>query len=50
MFRLLRDKSRTFTMDSADDLRTLAEYADSRGLDELAASMRMETPIYHPRR
>lgn len=50
VFRLLRDKSRAFTMDSADDLRTLAEYADSRGLDELAASMRMETPIYHPRR
>ena len=50
VFRLLRDKSRTFTMDSAADLRTLADHADSRGLGELAASMRMETPIYHPRR
>jgi len=50
VFRMLRERSRTFTMDSADDLRTLAEYAESRGLDELAASMRMETPIYHPRR
>jgi pentatricopeptide repeat protein len=49
VFRMLRERSRAFTMDSADDLRTLAEYADSRGLDELAASMRMETPIHHPR-
>jgi len=50
VFRLLRERSRTFTMDSADDLRTLAEYAESRGMDDLAASMRMETPIFHPRR
>ena len=50
VFRMLRERSPTFTMDSADDLRTLADYADSRGLDELAASMRMETPIFHPRR
>jgi pentatricopeptide repeat protein len=50
VFRILRERSRNFTMDSADDLRSLADYADSRGLEELAASMRMETPIYHPRR
>jgi len=50
VFRMLRKRSATFTMDSADDLRTLSDYADSRGLDELAASMRMETPIYQPRR
>jgi pentatricopeptide repeat protein len=50
VFRLMRERSRTFTMDSADDLRTLAEYAESSGKEELAASMRMETPIYHPRR
>jgi pentatricopeptide repeat protein len=50
VFRLLRDRSRTFTMDSADDLRNLADYAESSGLAELAASMRMETPVFHPRR
>jgi pentatricopeptide repeat protein len=50
VFRLLREKSRAFTMDSADDLRTLADHADSLGLTDLAASMRMETPVFHPRR
>lgn len=50
VFRMLRERSRTFTMDSADDLRTLAEYAESTGKEELAASMRMETPVYQPRR
>jgi pentatricopeptide repeat protein len=50
VFRLLRDRSRTFTMDSADDLRTLADYAESQGNEELAGSMRMETPVHHPRR
>jgi pentatricopeptide repeat protein len=50
VFRLLRGRSRGFTMDSADDLRTLAEYADASGMGELAASMRMETPVFHPRR
>jgi pentatricopeptide repeat protein len=50
VFRRLRERSRAFTMDSADDLRTLADYAESRGFDDLAASMRMETPIFHPRR
>jgi hypothetical protein len=37
-------------MDSAGDLRTLAEYADSEGRDELAASMRLETPVFQPPR
>jgi pentatricopeptide repeat protein len=50
VFRMLRDRSRAFTMDSADDLRNLADYAESQGHEELAASMRMETPVYHPRR
>jgi pentatricopeptide repeat protein len=50
IYRLMRERTRTFTMDSADDLRNLADYADSLGLDELAASMRMETPVFHPRR
>ena len=50
VFRLLRERSRIFTMDSADDLRTLVDYAESQGHEELAASMRMETPVVHPRR
>lgn len=49
VFQILRGRAPAFTMDSADDLRTLAEYAESNGLGELAASMRMETPIYNPR-
>ena len=36
-------------MDSAADLRTLAEYAESTGRDELAQSMRLETPVFQPR-
>jgi hypothetical protein len=31
------------TVDSPDDLRTLAEYAESVGREELATSMRLET-------
>jgi pentatricopeptide repeat protein len=50
VFKLLRDKSRAFTMDSADDLRTLADHAESDGEDELASSMRLETPVFQPRR
>lgn len=50
VFRVLRERSRTFTMDSADDLRSLSDYAESKGLGELASSMRLETPIFHPRR
>jgi pentatricopeptide repeat protein len=49
VFEMLRDRSRTFTMDSAADLRILADYAESRGFEALAASMRMETPVFHPR-
>jgi hypothetical protein len=48
VFERLRGASPNFTMDSAADLRTLAEYADSTGRDELAASMRLETPVFHP--
>jgi pentatricopeptide repeat protein len=50
VFKLLRGQSRVFTMDSADDLRVLAEFAESQGDAELASSMRLETPIFHPRR
>jgi hypothetical protein len=50
VFQVLRARAPSFTMDSADDLRTLADYADSKGYDALATSMRMETPVYHPRR
>jgi hypothetical protein len=37
-------------MDSAPDLRTLAEYAESIGRESLAQSMRLETPVFHPER
>ncbi len=50
VFERLRAESTGFTMDSAHDLRTLAEYADSVGRDDLAAAMRLETPVFHPPR
>jgi hypothetical protein len=49
VFELFRGHSDQFTMDSAADLRTLAEYAESVGKEELAQSMRLETPVHHPR-
>ncbi len=49
VFERLRGHSAQFTMDSAIDLRTLAEFAESTGRDELAASMRLETPVHPPR-
>lgn len=48
VFERLRGHTAQFTMDSASDLRTLAEFAESTGRDELAASMRLETPIQQP--
>jgi hypothetical protein len=45
IYEQFRIRSPQFTMDSAADLRTLAEYADSVGRDELAAKMRLETPV-----
>lgn len=48
VFEMFRRRSPQFTMDSAHDLRTLAEYADSVGKEELARTMRLETPIVHP--
>jgi len=48
IFERLRTRSPTLTVDSPDDLRTLAEYAESVGRVELATSMRLETPVYHP--
>jgi hypothetical protein len=50
VFEMFREQSPRFTMDSAPDLRTLAEYAESVGKDDLAQSMRLETPIHHPAR
>lgn len=50
VFEMFRAQHRAFTMDSASDLRTLAEYAESVGKEELAQSMRLETPIHHPAR
>jgi pentatricopeptide repeat protein len=48
IFERLRAHSPALTLDSADDLRTLADYAESAGRGELATSMRLETPIYRP--
>jgi len=47
-FEKLRQHAPAVTLDSADDLRALAEYADSIGRQELASSLRLETPIYRP--
>jgi len=50
VFEILRKRSATFTMDSVNDLRTLADYAEANGHEDLAQSMRLETPIFHPPR
>jgi pentatricopeptide repeat protein len=50
VFQMLRERSAHFTMDSAHDLRTLADYAEGCGREELAQSMRLETPVFHPPR
>jgi pentatricopeptide repeat protein len=49
IYERLRQCVPALTLDSADELRTLADYAESVGRTELATSMRLETPIYHPR-
>jgi hypothetical protein len=49
VFELLRARSPTLTLDSAPDLRTLIEYAESTGRTDLAQSMRLETPVFQPR-
>jgi len=48
IFERLRERVPALTLDSADDLRALAEYAESAGREELAISMRLETPIIRP--
>lgn len=48
VYESFRQRSARFTMDSVSDLRTLAEYAESVGKQELATSMRLETPVVHP--
>ncbi|MES1263511.1 MAG: hypothetical protein ABUL69_04090, partial [Peristeroidobacter soli] len=45
IYEQFRQRSPQFTMDSAMDLRNLADYADSVGRDELASKMRLETPV-----
>jgi hypothetical protein len=49
VFELFRRNAGPFTMDSAADLRTLADYAESVGKNELAQAMRLETPVLGPR-
>jgi hypothetical protein len=48
VFEILRSRAPNFTMDSAQDLRALAEFAESNGREALAQSMRLETPVYRP--
>ena len=48
IFERLRGVYPTLTLDSADDLRALADYAESLGRKELAQSMRLETPVVRP--
>jgi len=49
VFERLRQRAPTLTLDSPDDLRMLIEFAEGAGRDELAASMRLETPVFRPR-
>ena len=49
VFERLRAVSPTLTLDSAEDLRALADYAESLGRKQLAQSMRLETPVVRPR-
>jgi hypothetical protein len=49
IFERLRGVVPTLTLDSAEDLRILADYAESLGRKDLAQSMRLETPIVQPR-
>jgi hypothetical protein len=50
VFEIIRTRAPNFTMDSANDLRTLAEYAESIGREALAQTMRLETPVFQPDR
>ncbi len=49
VFERLRQRAPTLTLDSPDDLRMLIEFAEGAGREQLAASMRLETPVYRPR-
>ncbi len=49
VFGRLRERSPTLTLDSPDDLRALIDYAENTGREELATSMRLETPVMRPR-
>jgi hypothetical protein len=50
VFEVLRKQAPNFTMDSVTDLRTLADFAESKGRAELAQTMRLETPVIHPQK
>ena len=49
VFERLRQRSPSLTLDSPDDLRVLIDFAESTGREELATSMRLETPVIRPR-
>jgi pentatricopeptide repeat protein len=48
IFERLRKRSPALTLDSPEDLRSLADYAQSVGREELAVSIRLETPVHKP--
>ena len=50
VFERLREQAPSLTLDSPDDLRTLIDFAEDAGKSELATAMRLETPIFRPRR
>jgi pentatricopeptide repeat protein len=49
VFERLRQRAPTLTLDSPDDLRMLIEFAEGAGRDQLAASIRLETPVFRHR-
>lgn len=49
VFERLRQHAPTLTLDSPDDLRALIDFAEGAGRQELAATMRLETPVLRPR-
>jgi pentatricopeptide repeat protein len=49
VFELLRKRNPSLTLDSAPDLRILIEYAEHTGRNDLAQSLRLETPVFQPR-
>jgi pentatricopeptide repeat protein len=50
VFERLRGQVPALTLDSPDDLRMLIDFAEDTGRSDLATSLRLETPVFRPRR